>query len=31
VIDISKERPGYHLEIVMDGQTGLGYLTRSKL
>jgi hypothetical protein len=26
VIHIERECPGYHLEIVMDGQTGLGYL-----
>jgi hypothetical protein len=31
VIHIPSERPGYHLELVMDGQTALGYLTRSKL
>jgi hypothetical protein len=30
VIHISTERPGYHLEIIMDGQSGLGYLTQSK-
>jgi hypothetical protein len=30
VIHIPAERPGYHLEMVMDGQRGLGYLTRSK-
>jgi hypothetical protein len=30
VIHIATERPGYHLEIIMDGQSGLGYLTRSK-
>ncbi len=30
VIHIPTERPGYHLEIIMDGQNGLGYLTRSK-
>jgi hypothetical protein len=30
VIHIPTERPGYHLEIVMDGQSGLGYLTASK-
>jgi hypothetical protein len=29
VIHISKERPGQSLEIVMDGQRGLGYLTHS--
>ena len=30
VIHIPAERPGYHLELVMDGQKGLGYLTPSK-
>jgi len=30
VIHIPTERAGYHLEIIMDGQSGLGYLTRSK-
>ena len=30
VIHIPTERPGYVMEIVMDGQKGLGYLTRSK-
>jgi hypothetical protein len=30
VIHIPTERPGYTLEIIMDGQNGLGYLTRSK-
>ena len=30
VIHFPTERPGHHLEIIMDGQTGLGYLTRSK-
>jgi hypothetical protein len=30
VIHIPTERPGYHMEIVMDGQKGLGYLTPSK-
>jgi hypothetical protein len=30
VIHIPTERPGYLLEIIMDGQSGLGYLTRSK-
>jgi hypothetical protein len=30
VIHIPTERPGYHMEIVMDGQKGLGYLTRPK-
>ena len=29
-IHIPTERPGYHLEIIMDGQSGLGYMTRSK-
>ena len=31
VIHIPTERPGYHMEIVMDGQSGLGYLTPSKV
>jgi hypothetical protein len=30
VIHIPTERPGHHLEIIMDGQSGLGYLTSSK-
>jgi hypothetical protein len=30
VIHLPTERPGHYLEIVMDGQRGLGYLTRSK-
>jgi hypothetical protein len=30
VIHIPTERPGYHMEIVMDGQKGVGYLTSSK-
>ncbi len=30
VIHIPTERPGYFLEIIMDGESGLGYLTRSK-
>jgi hypothetical protein len=30
VIHIPTERPGYQLELIMDGQSGLGYLTRSK-
>ena len=30
VIHIPSERPDYQLEIVMDGQKGLGYLTQSK-
>jgi len=30
VIHIPTERSGYHLEMIMDGQSGLGYLTRSK-
>jgi hypothetical protein len=29
VIHIPTERPGCHLEIVMDGQQGLGYLARA--
>jgi hypothetical protein len=30
VIHIPTERPGYHLELIMDGQSALGYLTQSK-
>ncbi len=30
LIHISTERPGYLMEMIMDGQSGLGYLTRSK-
>jgi hypothetical protein len=30
VIHIPTERPGYQMELIMDGQKGLGYLTRSK-
>jgi hypothetical protein len=30
VIHIPAERPGYFLEIIMDGQSGVGYLTPSK-
>jgi hypothetical protein len=30
LIHIPTERPGYHLELIMDGQSGLGHLTRSK-
>ena len=30
VIHIPAERPGYHLELIMDGQNGLGFLTRLK-
>lgn len=30
LIHIPTERPGYHMEIIMDGQSGLGYLTQSK-
>jgi hypothetical protein len=30
VIHVPTERPGYHLELVMDGQKGLGYLNASK-
>jgi len=30
VIHVPTERPGYQLEIIMDGQSGLGYLTPSK-
>lgn len=30
VIHIPSERPGYQMELIMDGQDGLGYLTRNK-
>src|SRR5690606_31182922 len=30
VIHIPTTRPGYHLELVMDGQKGLAYFTPSK-
>jgi hypothetical protein len=30
VIHIPAQRPGHLLELIMDGQSGLGYLTRSK-
>ncbi len=30
VIHIPTERPSHFLEIIMDGENGLGYLTRSK-
>ena len=30
VIHIPTERPGYQMELMMDGQSGLGYLTPSK-
>jgi hypothetical protein len=30
VIHVPTERSGCHLEIIMDGQKGLGYLTPSK-
>ncbi len=30
VIHIPTERPGHYLEITMDGQSALGYLTQSK-
>jgi hypothetical protein len=29
VIHIPTERPGYHLEVFMDGQRGLGFLSRA--
>ena len=29
VVHVPTERPGHHLEIVMDGQRGLGYLTQT--
>ena len=30
VIHVPSERPGYKMEILMDGEKGLGYLTSSK-
>ena len=30
VIHVPTERAGHQLEIIMDGQKGLGYLTRSR-
>ena len=30
VIHIPRQRPGYCLELVMDGQSGLGYLAQPK-
>ena len=30
-IYIPTERPGYHLEVVMDGQSALGYLMEAKM
>jgi hypothetical protein len=30
VIHVPTERPGCHLELIMDGQKGVGYLTQSK-
>jgi hypothetical protein len=30
VIHVPTERPGYQMELIMDGQKGLGYLTRFK-
>jgi hypothetical protein len=30
VIHVPTERPGYQMELIMDGQKALGYLTRSK-
>jgi hypothetical protein len=30
VIHVPGERPGHSLELIMDGQKGLGYLTRSR-
>src|SRR5512144_1769317 len=30
VVHIPAERPGHYLEVIMDGQRALGYLTRSK-
>ena len=31
VIHIPSERPGSQMELIMDGQNGLGYLVRSKM
>jgi len=28
LISVANEREGHHLEIVMDGEQGLGYLVR---
>jgi hypothetical protein len=30
LIHVPTERPGFHLDLVMDGQSALGYLSRSK-
>jgi hypothetical protein len=30
VLHVPTERPGYHMELIMDGLNGLGYLTRAK-
>jgi hypothetical protein len=30
VIHIPTERPGFHMELVMDGQSGVGYFSRSR-
>jgi hypothetical protein len=30
LVHIPTERPGYHLELVMDGKQGLGYLARDR-
>lgn len=30
VIHIPSERPGFHMEIVMDGEQGVGYLTSTR-
>jgi len=30
VVHIPTERPGYQMDLIMDGQSGLGYLTRPK-
>jgi len=30
VIHIPTERPGYQMEMIMDGQSGIGFLTRTK-
>lgn len=30
IIHIPTERPGHHLDLLMDGQSGLGYVARTK-
>jgi hypothetical protein len=31
LIHIPSERPGYHMDLIMDGQNALGYLTTAKM